>query len=228
MSRRVQRVPVYLKPVGTETLPLADIRVILRAADPLVMTGGRSLLTKILRGSRAQDVLSHGLDQNPSYALYKQMSEEQVLGRIDWMIANGYLRVVYDGRLPLLAYTPTGWAIERETYADELIAGIDALLAGQQTLDMEHLKDRHRDLIVLVLSKIAESGNRNYLPVLEAWERIAYKKTKKAIRVVKSVLSEYIASENGSVRKTTQAVEPQASVGCYLEECLAGKASPSL
>jgi hypothetical protein len=46
---------------------MVDICAILRAADGLIGSGGRSLLTKILRGSRAKDVLSHDLDQNPAY-----------------------------------------------------------------------------------------------------------------------------------------------------------------
>jgi hypothetical protein len=54
----------------------------LRAADDLIGAGGRSLLTKILRGSRANDVLSRGLDQNPAYGIYQDLAEEEVLGRI--------------------------------------------------------------------------------------------------------------------------------------------------
>lgn len=178
-------------------MPMGDIRAILRAADPLVAVGGRSLLTKILRGSRSQDVLSHGLDQNPSYGLYKELSEEQVLGRVDWMIANGYLRIVYDGRLPLLAYTSLGWEIECETYADEIIASFDALLESRQApLDISYLRDRNRELVMLVLSKLRDCGNPKYLPILDAWEAIAYKKVKQEIRQLKAQLSQAVSGSS--------------------------------
>ena len=61
MSRRPQQVPVHLNANGIKSLPTADIHAILRAADPLIAVGGRSLLTKILKGSHSKDVLAHGL-----------------------------------------------------------------------------------------------------------------------------------------------------------------------
>jgi hypothetical protein len=60
-------------------LPIEDIRVILRGADPLIALGGRSLLTKILRGSLSKDVLGRELDNNPAYGAYKDLTEEEVL-----------------------------------------------------------------------------------------------------------------------------------------------------
>lgn len=70
MSRRLQQDAVHLDARGIKSLPTADIHAILRAADALIDAGGRSLLTKILRGSRSKDVLTHGLDQNPAYGFY--------------------------------------------------------------------------------------------------------------------------------------------------------------
>lgn len=42
----------------TKRLPEADIRAILRAADELIATGGRTLLAKILKGSREKKCCS--------------------------------------------------------------------------------------------------------------------------------------------------------------------------
>lgn len=165
-----------------KSLPMADIRAILRGADPLIDIGGRSLLTKILKGSRSKEVLRHGLDSNPSHGFYKELTPEQVLARIDWTILNGYLLVEYVGQLPMLAYTPAGWEIEKETYADEILKGFDDLLAvNNRPHDMLYLKDRHRGMILRVLEKIQESGDRKYLPILEDWALVDYKKVKEEI-----------------------------------------------
>ena len=48
-------------------LPEAEIKAILRAADEIIMQGGRSLLAKILKGSRANKVLELKLDECPTY-----------------------------------------------------------------------------------------------------------------------------------------------------------------
>lgn len=45
---------------GIKNLPYEEIAAILRAADELIMSGGRSLLTKVLKGSCAKKVLELG------------------------------------------------------------------------------------------------------------------------------------------------------------------------
>lgn len=190
MSRRHPPVQVYLDAKGIKSLPTADIHAILRATDPLVGVGGRSLLTKILRGSHASDVQAHGLDQNPAHGFYRGMPEDDVLARIDWMILHRYLRIVYEGRLPVLAFTQSGWEIERENYANEIVSGFDDLLAGGQgPYAMEFLKDRNRPMILLVLDKVQGSGDAKYIPLLDDWARVDYKKIQQRIAEVKAHLS---------------------------------------
>ena len=189
MPRRLQQVRVQLDPGGTPTLPIADIRAILRAADGLIAVGGRSLLCKILRGSKASDVLKHGLDRNPAYGFYEALSEAEVFSRIDWLILRGYLQIEYNGRLPVLVYTRQAWEIECQTYASEIIAGFDDLLGStERPYAMEYLKDRNREMIMLVLDMVQASADPKYVPVLEDWERIDCKKVKQKIRAVTDYL----------------------------------------
>lgn len=47
MSKKVRRVPVILDAGEIKDLPQEDIQMILRGADELILTGGRSLLAKI-------------------------------------------------------------------------------------------------------------------------------------------------------------------------------------
>jgi hypothetical protein len=185
MSRRGDRVSYHLDTKGIRSLPADEIRLILRAADDLIMRGGRHLLTLILKGSRSKDVISRSLDQSPAHGFYKDLSVEDVQARIDWVIRRNYLAIEYGGRLPLLVYTPEGWAIERETYADELLGKIDRRLeSGQKPLDMSDLKDRNREVIWRLLDKVESSGERRYIPALEAWEPIDYRKVRQRIRAV--------------------------------------------
>ena len=52
MSKKVRRVLVSLDAGEIKDLPQEDIRMILRGADELISTGGRSMLAKILKGSK--------------------------------------------------------------------------------------------------------------------------------------------------------------------------------
>jgi hypothetical protein len=178
--------PVHLHrhaPIGP--LPMEEVRAILRGADPLIGAGGRTLLAKLLKGSHSQDVLRHGLEQNPSHGFYQHLTPEEILDRIDWTIVNRYLRIEYDGRLPVLVYTPLGWSIERETYADEILRGFEEKLASSdRPYDMHYLKDRNREVILRVLEKVQESGDRRYLEILEDWKLTGNKKVRHEINNV--------------------------------------------
>ncbi len=58
-----------------------------------------------------------------------KLSLDDITARIDCLIINGYFRIEYDYRLPLLVDGERGWTIERETYADELLEHLDRLIA---------------------------------------------------------------------------------------------------
>ncbi len=184
MSRKFRRVPIHLDAKGLSDLPEADLHAVLRGADDLIAQGGRTLLTRILRGSKSKDVLARGLDRSPVYGYFKNISDEQTLARIDWAILNGYLRIEHFDRLPLLVYTQKGWEIERENYADELLAGFDNLIQKGPPYDMEYLKERDRQMILRLLDKIETTGDARYVPLLEAWKKIDYKKVQFRIREV--------------------------------------------
>lgn len=190
MSRKIQRVRYTLDTKGIEKLPDEEIVAILRGADDLIMTGGRSMLSKILKGSRAKKILDLGLDQSPVYGYYAHLTVEEILARVDWVIVNGYLTIDYDYKLPLLRYTKRGWEIERESYANELLIDFDEMLeTGSGLYDMSYLKDRARDMILLLLDKVEATGDRKYIPLLEAWAEIDAKKVRQRINQVLSSLN---------------------------------------
>ena len=179
MSRKAKRVPYQLDAKGIESLSTEEIAAILRGADDLIMVGGRTLLAKILKGSKEKRLLERSLDSNPVYGYYRDLPVGEVQARIDWVILEGYLAIKYDYRLPLLVYTARGWEIEKETYATELLAGFDALLeAPQSAYDMSYLRDRERGMILLLLDKVEATNDPKYIPILDDWASVDYKKVK--------------------------------------------------
>ena len=198
MGKRVRQVPYSLDTKGIQELPFEEIKAILRGADDLIGTGGRNLLVKVLRGSRMKKVRELELDQSPVYGHFRDLSEDVVLARIDWTIRHGYLAIEYDYRLPILVYTRKGWEIERETYAEEFLQGFNERLREGPPYDMTYLKDRERSLILLLLDKVAASGDRKYLPLLEAWKAIDYRKVRERIdEVVARIVAESETRDDG-------------------------------
>lgn len=191
MGKKVRRVPYHLEPLKETNLSPDEIRAILRGADDLIDSGGRSMLAKILKGSRDKKLLEMKLNENPVYGYYCNLTLAEITSRIDRIIIDGYLEITYNYRLPVLIYTDAGWEIEKETYAEELLHKLWDLLSHGDYSFVEELKDRNRQMILLLLEKIEATGDRRFIPLLEAWADIEYKKVRTAInRVIASLLGE--------------------------------------
>ncbi len=187
MSRRdrERRVPVEIDARGIELLPLAEIRAILRGAEDLIAQGGRSLLCKILKGSRDKSVLQRALENNPSYGFYQNLPNEEIMARIDWTILHGYLRLEYFGRLPLVCYTPAGLALEIDIITDELRERLRQMAGSPIDLPfLESLKDAPRETLWQLLEKIEATEDPSFIPALKAWGQVAYKKVRARINRV--------------------------------------------
>lgn len=192
MSKKVRRVPVVLDAGEIKDLPQEDIRMILRGADELISTGGRSMLAKILKGSKDKTIFKYKLNECPAYGYYQDMKLDDISKCIDWMIKEDYLRIEYDYRLPLLVFSEKGWQIEKETFAQELYQ--------RMCLDVEEKKDRvlfemkevNRQVVMCVLDKIEKDGTKEFLPYLEAWKMLEVKKVAARIAEVEKKISKRI------------------------------------
>lgn len=184
MSKREKNVKFRLDTGEIKELSFAEVKAILRGADDLINSGGKSLLSKILKGSKDKKLLELGLEKSPVYGFYKDITLEEIKSRIDWLIVKGYLDIQYDYRLPLLIYTEKGWGIEKDTYSNELLDKLqESLDTGDYSLVLD-LKDRNREMIVLLLQKIKATKEKRFIPLLEAWSEIEYKKVKIEIQNV--------------------------------------------
>lgn len=192
MSRRVKKVRVSIDSKDVREMPMEDIKAIIRGADDLIMSGGRNLLAKILKGSKEKKLLELKLNESPVYGYLNELKIDEIIARVDFCIENEYLDIEYDYRLPLLIYTKKGWEIEKDIYSDEFLQKINEVCFTKNYDFVLQLKDRNRELIFMLLDKIAATGSKQYIPVLEAWEKIEYKKVQNKINGIIKKLNKNI------------------------------------
>ena len=189
MAKR-QRIRYELNTGEITELQPEEIRVILRAADEMIVTAGRSMLVKVLKGSKDKKVLEYKLDECPSYGYYHDLTMEEIGKRVDYMIVKRYLRIEYSGRLPMLVFTDKGWEIECETYTSEWVCRFKEVVESKVLrLDMfEELKTVNRQVVFAMLDKIKEIGDKRYIPVLNTWQKGEVRKVRQKIEGVITVL----------------------------------------
>lgn len=192
MSKKVRRVPVVLDAGEIKDLPQEDIQMILRGADELISTGGRSMLAKILKGSKDKKIFEYKLNECPAYGYYQDMKLDDIGKCIDWMIKKDYLRIEYDYRLPLLIFSEKGWQIEKETFAQELYQRMCLDVEEKKARVIFEMKEVNRQVVMCVLDKIEKDGTKEFLPYLEAWKMLEVKKVAARIAEVENKISKRI------------------------------------
>lgn len=192
MSKKVRRVPVVLDTGEIKDLPQEDIRMILRGADELISTGGRSMLAKILKGSKDKKIFEYKLNECPAYGYYQDMKLDDISKCIDWMIKEDYLRIEYDYHLPLLVFSEKGWQIEKETFAQELYQRMCLDVEEKKARVLFEMKEVNRQVVMCVLDKIEKDGTKEFLPYLEAWKMLEVKKVAARIAEVENKISKRI------------------------------------
>lgn len=192
MSKKVRRVPVVLDAGEIKDLPQEDIQMILRGADELISTGGRSMLAKILKGSKDKTIFKYKLNECPAYGYYQDMKLDDISKCIDWMIKEDYLRIEYDYCLPLLVFSEKGWQIEKETFAQELYQRMCLDVEEKKARVLFEMKEVNRQVVMCVLDKIEKDGTKEFLPYLEAWKMLEVKKVAARIAEVEKKISKRI------------------------------------
>ena len=220
MAKRGKRVHYSLDKGEVKGLPREDIEMILRAADDLIMKGGRNMLVKTLKGSREKKLLEHGMDQNPAYGFYKDLSMEAVGERVDWMILAGYLKIVYDYRLPLIVYTDRGWEIEKYTYAREHYEIYRKDRSKNKNRSIALLKTINPDVTVEILRTIADEGKEKDLPGLEAWTKEAEGKIRKKLVFAINKIRNREENNSSETVRLFIAMPMEENKGEYLQDAL--------
>lgn len=178
MSRK-SKVQYELSNLRGQKVPSEEeIKNILRAADEIIFVAGRTMLAKILKGSKDKKLLEKELNQCPSYGYYNQLSIEEITKIIDWMIVNNYLNIDYNGRLPMIIFSDKGFETYKPFYVDELYNCI--LNVSENTRDdlIEQLKQTNREVVKLLLLRIGVSKNIGFIRFLTKWEAVEVKKVR--------------------------------------------------
>lgn len=203
MGRR-PRVHYTLDAGDIKSLPEDEIKMILRGADELISTGGRSMLVKLLKGSKDKKVLEHHLNECPAYGFYSSLTLEEISHRVDWMIEADFLRIVYNDRLPMLIFSEKGWAIEEENFAGEIYQRFCQDLKDGQMRMMLEMKDVNRQVVLDVLEKIRASRNAAFIPLLEEWKKIEVRKVREKIDSVVRTLGKPAGEPLIKFKKATE------------------------
>ncbi|MBT2709143.1 zinc-ribbon domain containing protein [Pseudomonas sp. ISL-84] len=107
------------------------------------------------------------------------------------MVNHDFLDIEYNGKLPMIIFTERGWLIQSDQYTNELLEEwMEWIKQGKRDPDMMYLKDRNREIIFLLLEKIKGSGNQSFIPYLELWKKIEYKKVQTEITKVITALEQ--------------------------------------
>ncbi len=178
MSRK-QKVQYELSDLSGQKAPSEEgVNNILRAADEIIFLAGRTMLAKILKGSKDKKLLEKGLNHCPSYGYYNELSIEEITKIIDWMILNNYLDIDYNGRLPMIVFSDKGFETYKPFYAHELyncILNVDETICDDL---IEQLKQTNREVIKILLLKIGVSKNISFIRFLTKWEAVEVKKVR--------------------------------------------------
>lgn len=196
MTKKINRVQYTLSPCKQD-LTIEEVKTIIRGAEDVVYQGGRSLLVKILKGSKDKKIIELKLNENPSYSAFSNDTVENITSKIDWMIENDYLVVEYDYRLPLLAYEDKGLNIAKDLISNEYFEKIRKAVENNDFSFALNLKDKNRDTIFILLEKIRINGDNMFIPFLEFWKENEYKKVQARINCIISDLIKKIKHIEG-------------------------------
>jgi superfamily II DNA helicase RecQ len=178
MSRK-ERVHYQLSDLREQEAPSEqEIRVILRAADDITSMAGRTMLAKILKGSKDKKLLEKELNLCPSYGYYNHLTIEAITKIIDWMIVKDYLDIDYNGLLPVIVFSDKGWELYKPIYVEELCQLILSVNEATSNTFVEKLMKTNREVITILLLKIGESKNIGFIRFLRKWERVEVKKVR--------------------------------------------------
>jgi superfamily II DNA helicase RecQ len=167
-----------------DSISEAEIVTILRAADPIIGSGGRTLLAKILKGSKDKAVLSREFDKNPCYGAFSDKSIQLIINMIDRCIIDSFLKIDYEGKMPVLVFTDKGWSIEKEVYADELLEQMLDDTARGKTDFIDRMLSVNPVCVLLALDKLGHVEESKLLDALRKWQPLAQGKVKKRLNAI--------------------------------------------
>lgn len=161
-----------------------DLIVILRGADDLNQRGGPDMLAQMLKGDTSPQIRHLGLENSPVFGALQHRKLDQILERIQQAIEENYLTLTGNNSKTRLALTDSGWEIEYEIVAAEILADFDTLLEQTGTPDISEIIHTSTRVQMQTLELIEASGDRKYSTILATWGAFANRKVRIRIEQV--------------------------------------------
>ena len=151
----------------TKSLSEDELTTILLAANEIIMYGGKGLLGKILSGSKDKRIYTADLHHSPMYGAFADIKQKEVMEKVEWVIANGYLTT--DEKLSLLMYTDKGWDFVKDELAESIYTEF-ALAAEFGKPDyVDFILLQHPELKMDLLDLIEERDSKELIDLLIEW-----------------------------------------------------------
>ncbi len=191
-----------------------EIDTILRVTGDIAYQGGKNALVLVLKGSRSKDIKEKGLDQIKDYAAFKKETVKVIKNKINWMIENGWLRVEYRQKQPLVFQSARGQERIKKVATEAIFKEFDNWIHNDKAETMAlQMKEVNRDVKLNVLQKILSRKMYEYMPIMYYWKTNESKRMKKKINdTMRALIPDFFERPFTYLRKFTHA-SPQDRLG---------------
>jgi hypothetical protein len=160
-----------------------ELKIILLAANEIIMYGGKGLLGKILAGSKDRRIYTADLHLSTFYGAFADIKQKQIMEKVEWVMSNGYLSA--DEKLSLLIYTDKGWSLIKDELTEVLYTDL-ALAAEYGKYEyVQVILNQDPELKMDLLDLILERKDKELIEILIEWlELETYKPVPERIQEV--------------------------------------------
>lgn len=151
-----------------------ELLAIVRAADVLVMRASCAGLARVLKGSRASEVVARGWHRLPVHGILSDRTLDEIRGMIDWTVAQGYLQLVRERGVWWVCLGSSGWELVRQLYVDQILVDFAQKAEEPHQLgDYMYLQELNPEILAQVCDEIRRRDTPGLAPVLRAWRGFA-------------------------------------------------------
>lgn len=144
-----------------------ELTTILLAANEIIMYGGKGLLGKILAGSKDRRIYTADLHHSPMYGAFADMKQKEVMEKVEWVLANGYLTT--DEKLSLLMYTDKGWDFVKDELAESIYTEFALAAEFGRYEYVDFILGQHPELKMDLLDLIEKRDSKELIDILIEW-----------------------------------------------------------
>ncbi|MBT2685109.1 RQC-minor-1 family DNA-binding protein [Bacillus sp. ISL-37] len=144
-----------------------ELTTILLAANEIIMYGGKGLLGKILSGSKDKRIYTADLHHSPMYGAFSDVKQKEVMEKVEWVLANGYLTT--DEKLSLLMYTDKGWDFVKDELAESIYTEFALAAEFGRYEYVDFILAQHPELKMDLLDFIEERDSKELIDILIEW-----------------------------------------------------------